>query len=223
MSQTATCRTLWGIVAGAVFGGGVAVAQSALAPDDVTKSIRETQKGVGIHSATTPVKIADIHLNDGTRWQVWRGLNDHQGSCWTVGDPRSGDINENDIFGSASATCSWMPDEFQAQKMGMPAGSKPDDWTEQESDFVQLDFYGRDERKGTPVVFGQVVEPKVESVRVVGPGYAKILKIDPDTGGFGAELPYWLAHLKAGYVFHGVHVEFLDDAGHVLHKAFDGG
>lgn len=207
-----------GVVAGAVLGGGVAVAQSAFAPDEVTKSIGRVQKGVGIRSASMPVMIADIHLSDGTRWQVWRGPNDHGGSCWSVGDPGKVDIDPKDIFGSTSATCSWMPD-----KSDLPDGWTVADTNDQESDFVQLDFYGRDERKGQPVVFGQVVQPEVESVRVVGPGYVKVVKIDRDTGGFGAELPYRLAHLKAGYVFHGVHVEFLDDDGHVVHKAFEGG
>lgn len=212
-----------GVVTGAVLGGGVAVAQSALAPDEVTNSIGQAQKYSGLRSATMPVKIADIHLSDGTRWQVWRGLNDHDGSCWTVGDPDKGDIDPNDIFGSIAASCSWMPDEFQMRKMGLPEGTKSVDSNEQESDFVLLDFYGNDERKGLPVVFGQVVQTEVTAVRVVGPDYVKVLKIDHDTGGFGAELPYRLAHLKPGYLYHGIHVEFLDEDGHVVHKAFEGG
>lgn len=212
-----------GVIAGAVLGGGVAVAQSAFAPDEVTKSIGRVQEGVGILPTSMPVKIADIHLSDGTRWQVWRGLNDHEGSCWAVGDPDRDDIDPNDIFGSTWATCSWMPDKSQLRKMGLPAGAKSAESHEQETDFVQLDFYGRDERKGTPVVFGQVVQSEVESVRVVGPDYIKVLNIDPDTGGFGAELPYRLAHLEADNLFAGVHVEFLDKDGHVVHQAFKGG
>lgn len=212
-----------GVIAGAVLGGGVAVAQSALAPDGVTHSIGRLQKDVGIQATTAPVMIADIHLHDGTRWQVWRGFNDHGGACVAVADPSKGDIDEGDIFGSTSASCSWMPDEEQMRKMGMPAGSKADDWDEQKSDFARLDFYGQDERKGLPVVYGQVVQPEVKAVRVVGPDYVKNVKIDPVTGGFGAELPYRLAHLKAGYLYHGVHVEFLDKDGHIVHTAFEGG
>jgi hypothetical protein len=207
-----------GVIAGAVLGGGAAVAQSAFVPDEVTKSIGQLQEHSALRPKTMPVKIADIHLGDGTRWQVWRGLNDHKGSCWTVGDPDKGDLDPNDIFGSTSATCSWMPDESE-----LPEGWTVADSDEQESDFVRLDFYAQDERKGTPLVFGQVVQPEVESVRVVGPGYVKVLKVDPHTGGFGAELPYRLAHLKPGNLFDGVHVEFLDGEGHVVHKAFDGG
>lgn len=211
-----------GVIAGAVMGGGVAVAQSALAPDEVTHSIGRTQKDIGIHSTTAPIKIADIHLRDGTRWQVWRGFNDHDGSCWTVGDPDEGDIDPNDIFGSTAPSCTWMPDKAQMRKMGHP-DAKADDSHEQETDFVQLGFYGQDERKGTPLVFGQVVQPEVKAIRVVGPDYVKNVKIDPDTGGFGAELPYPLAHLKPGYLFDRVHVEFLDEDGHVVHTAFEGG
>jgi hypothetical protein len=211
-----------GVIAGAVLGGGVAVAQTAFAPDEVTKSIGRLQEGVGIRSTTMPVEIADIHLSDGTRWQVWRGFNDHDGSCWTVGDPDKGEIDPNDIFGSTAATCSWMPDKAQMREMGHP-DAKAAESHDQETDFVLLDFYGRDDRKGLPVVFGQVVQREVESVRVVGPDYVENLTIDPDTGGFGAELPYRLAHLKTGVLFHGVHVEFLDEDGHVVHKAFEGG
>ena len=212
-----------GVIAGAVLGGGVAVAQTAFAPDEVTHSIGHLQKAVGLRPTTAPVKIADIHLSDGTRWQVWRGLNDHDGSCWTVGDPEKGDIDPNDIFGSTAPSCTWMPDESQARKMGLPSSTKRVDLHEQESDFAMLDFYGQDERKGLPVVFGQVVQPEVKAVRVVGPDYVKNLKIDPVTGGFGAELPYGLAHLEVGQVYGGVHVEFLDDDGHVVHTAFEGG
>ncbi|KAA1395937.1 hypothetical protein [Aeromicrobium ginsengisoli] len=212
-----------GVIAGAVLGGGVAVAQTALAPDEVTHSIGSLQKETGLRPTTAPVKIADIHLSDGTRWQVWRGYNDHDGSCWTVGDPDKGDIDPHDIFGSTAPSCTWMPDEDQARKMGLPSSTKRMDLHEQESDFVRLDFCGQDERKGLPVVFGQVVQPAVKAVRVVGPGYVKNLRIDPETGGFGAELPYRLAHLKPGYLFDGVHVEFLDEDGHVVHTAFEGG
>jgi hypothetical protein len=82
-------------VGAAVFGGSVAVAQSALAPDGVHESIRRIEEHAGLRLTTEPVKIADIHLSDGTRWQVWRGLNDHAGSCWTAGDPGNGPVERD--------------------------------------------------------------------------------------------------------------------------------
>jgi hypothetical protein len=193
-----------GVVAGAVLGGGVAVAQSALAPDSVKKSIGQLQKHAGIRSTTEPVKIADIHLSDGTRWQVWRGLNDHAGSCWSAGDPGTGPVERD--FGLTSATCSWMPEGGDQNDKGMLG------------DFSMFDFYDRNERTGLPLVFGQVVDPKVKAVRVVGPGFDKTVTPDPHTGGFGFELPFATAHHKKGYLFDGVKVQFLDKDGDVVHQ-----
>lgn len=199
-------------------GGGVAIAQDGLVPRGVLESMGLLTKGQGIKLSTTPVKIADIHLSDGTRWQVWRGLNDHKGSCYTVGDPDRGGIPNEDIFGSAHASCSFMPDDSD-----LPPGWKVDDWNEQEHDFARLEFYGNDERNGLPVVFGQVVQSEVKSVRVVGPGYTKRLRIHPKTGGFGAELPYRLGHSNEDNLFDQVHIEFLDGDGDVVHDDFNGG
>ena len=196
-----------GVVAGAVLGGGVAVAQSALAPDGVNKSIGRLQKDIGIRPTTEPVKIADIHLSDGTRWQVWRGLNDHAGSCWSAGDPGNGPVERD--FGQTPATCSWMPDGGDQDAKGMLG------------DFARLDFYDRNEQTGLPLVFGQIVDPKVTAVRVFGPGFDTTVKPNPHTGGFGFELPFATAHHSKTNLFDGVKIQFLDDDGDVVHQGGD--
>ncbi|KRC65606.1 hypothetical protein ASE12_13080 [Aeromicrobium sp. Root236] len=198
-----------GVIAGAVLGGSIATAQGV--PGRVLESIGLSAARPNLKLSTKPVKIADIHLSDGTRWQVWRALNDHRGSCLTAGDPGKMKLDPNDVLGSPGASCNWLPDQSE-----LPPGWKVGESDDPESNFARLGFYGDDERKGIPLVYGQVVQPEVKVVRVVGPDYVKTVKFDPVTGGFGAQLPFRLAHLKAGYLYDGVHVEFLDGDGDIV-------
>lgn len=191
-----------GLAGGVLLGGGVAVAQSAFAPDPVTRSIQGLQERVGLGSTTEPVKIADIHLSDGTRWQVWRGFNDQAGSCWTAGDPSRGAV-ETDL---ANATCDYMPPEGDQEDSGMLGN------------FARFGFYDEDERDGLPVVYGQVTGSDVKAVHVVGPGYQKTVRPDATTGGFGFELPWRTAHRTKNYLFDGMRIEYLDDAGRIVQR-----
>lgn len=189
-----------GIAGGAILCGGVAVAQTVLAPQSVTRSFEELEAGANLKSTTGPVKIADIRLSNGTRWQVWRGLNDHGGSCWTSGDPSRGSIEKD--FGQSSATCSYLPPEA--------------DQTSLLGDFARFDFYDQDDHNGLPIVYGQIVSPDVKAVRVVAPGYEKTVTPAVTTGGFGFELPFRLVHRKKNYVFDEMKIEYLTANGRVV-------
>jgi len=193
-----------GALVGVSLGAGVAVAQSVLAPDGVHHAIDAVQDRVGLRPTSEPVMIADIHLSDGTRWQVWLGLNDRAGECVASGDPGRSAVARD--FDSATAYCSYMQEGGDLHSTGMLG------------DFAQFDFYDHDEAKGLPLVYGQVVNRKVKEVRIQGPGFEKTVKPDPETGGFGFELPFYLAHLRTDLLFDGVTVEYLAADGHVVHR-----
>ena len=83
-------------------------------------------------------------------------------------------------------------------------------------DLGMLDFYGGLEDGGIPIAYGQVLDPKVKLVRIIGLGFRKDLKPDQGTGGFGIELPRYTVDHKPGYLFDGMKIQFLDKDGHVV-------
>lgn len=163
------------VAAGLVGIGGVAYA-SGLVPDSVRAAFDDLDRHSGEDFDVSGIaSIADFTLPDGTRYTVWRGTNASGGSCEAIREDRPGD--EHDDFG-----------------VGCYFGDSADRYDQLKFGWAQLP-----ERAGEPqnpmhyLAYGEATDAEARSVRIVGDGTAVTLPIDPVTGGFGGNLPGYVA------------------------------
>jgi hypothetical protein len=162
---------LAGLAGVAVLGSGAAVA-AGIVPQFVTDAFDKLDASAPQEFDVTGIKpIADFALPDGTQYTVWRGRNNAGGSCEAIKEDRPGTEHDN-----LQANCFDGESKAHYEQVTFNQVQLPEEPGENQNPMYF-------------VAYGEAPSTDAARVRVVGDGTDITMTVDPNTHGFGGNLP----------------------------------